>query len=55
LKALLDPKKQEEIKERQRQKVEWLKKNRKDKRLVETLGGMEVDDDAPKACLICQL
>ena len=28
---------------------------RPNKKLVETIGGLELDDDAPKACLICQL
>jgi 3'-phosphoadenosine 5'-phosphosulfate sulfotransferase (PAPS reductase)/FAD synthetase len=31
------------------------KANRGNKRLVETLAGMEEDDDGPKPCLICQL
>jgi len=32
-----------------------LKAQRGNKKLVETLAGLESEDDAPKACLICQL
>jgi 3'-phosphoadenosine 5'-phosphosulfate sulfotransferase (PAPS reductase)/FAD synthetase len=32
-----------------------LRGKRGNKKLVETLGGLEIDDDGPKACLICQL
>jgi hypothetical protein len=55
LHKLIEPKKMADIKERYAKRQEWLKKNRKNKKLVETLGGMEVDEDVPKACLICQL
>lgn len=43
------------IKARHVERTERLKRQRGNRRLVETLGGMENDDSAPKACLICQL
>lgn len=43
------------IKQRYEEKEQRKKRNRKDMKLIETLAGLEVDDDAPKACLICQL
>jgi hypothetical protein len=43
------------IKARHAERVERLKQQRGNRRLVQTLAGMEEEDDAPKACLICQL
>lgn len=43
------------IKQRNEDRQRRLKLNRPNKRLVETLGGLEDEDEAPKACLICQL
>ncbi len=43
------------IKARHAEKLERLKKNRGNKKLVETLGGMEVEIDDSPACLICHL
>jgi 3'-phosphoadenosine 5'-phosphosulfate sulfotransferase (PAPS reductase)/FAD synthetase len=43
------------IKARHAERTERLKRERGDRKLVETLAGMEEDDAAPKACLICQL
>ena len=43
------------IKARYAESEERKKANRGNKKLIEVLGGMEEDDDEPKACLICQL
>jgi hypothetical protein len=43
------------IKRRYAEHEERRKASRGNKRLVEVLGGMEHEDDGPKACLICQL
>jgi len=43
------------IKRRYEERQLRLKKQRSNKPLVQTLGGLEVEDDTPKACLICQL
>jgi 3'-phosphoadenosine 5'-phosphosulfate sulfotransferase (PAPS reductase)/FAD synthetase len=43
------------IKIRHEERQQRLKAQRGNKRLVETLAGLEDDDDGPKACLICQL
>lgn len=44
------------IKKRHEESMERMKKNRPNKRLAETLAGLEdEDDDRSKACLICQL
>jgi hypothetical protein len=43
------------IKRRHEERQQRLKAQRGNKKLVETLAGLELDDDAPKACLICQL
>lgn len=43
------------IKRRHSEIEERRKANRKNRPLVETLAGMEEEDDGPKACLICQL
>ena len=43
------------IKRRYAENEERRKANRGNKRLVELLGGMEEEDDGPRACLICQL
>ncbi len=43
------------IRRRHAEFEERRKANRGNKKLVEILGGMEEEDDGPKACLICQL
>jgi 3'-phosphoadenosine 5'-phosphosulfate sulfotransferase (PAPS reductase)/FAD synthetase len=43
------------IKRRYEERQQRLKAQRGNKRLVQTLGGLEVDEEDPKACLICQL
>jgi hypothetical protein len=43
------------IKRRHEERQQRLKNQRGNKPLVQTLGGLEVEDDTPKACLICQL
>lgn len=43
------------IKRRYEERQQRLKAQRGNRKLVETLAGLELDDDAPKACLICQL
>ena len=43
------------IKRRHEEQIQRLKAHRGNKTLVETIGGLEVEEDAPKACLICQL
>jgi 3'-phosphoadenosine 5'-phosphosulfate sulfotransferase (PAPS reductase)/FAD synthetase len=43
------------IKKRHEERRERLKAQRGNKKLVETLGGLDEGDGAPKACLICQL
>jgi hypothetical protein len=43
------------IKARHALRMERLNQKRGDRKLVETLAGLEEEDDAPKACLICQL
>lgn len=43
------------IKRRYEERKARLKASRGNKKLVETLAGLEDDDDGPKACLICQL
>jgi Phosphoadenosine phosphosulfate reductase family len=43
------------IKTRHAERIERLKRERGDRKLVETLAGLQEEDDAPKACLICQL
>lgn len=55
LTALRKPENLEAIKRRHAEQVARVKKNRPRKKLIETIGGIEPDDDGPKACLICQL
>lgn len=43
------------IKQRFAESEERIRKHRGNKPLVEVLAGLEADDDAPKACLICHL
>lgn len=43
------------IKRRYQERQERLKKQRGNKSLAQTLGGLDVEEDTPKACLICQL
>lgn len=55
LSELRKPENVEGIRRRFAEMQERNRKNRGNRRLVEVLGGMEEEDDAPKACLICQL
>lgn len=55
LTELRKPENIEAIKLRHAEQLERDKKNRPRKKLVETIGGLEPEDDGPKACLICQL
>ena len=55
LSELKKPEVREGILRRHEERKRRLKEQRGNKTLVETLGGLESDDDAPKACLICQL
>ena len=43
------------IKKRHAEYTERMKRNRPNKKLVETFAGLEEEDLTPKACLICQL
>jgi hypothetical protein len=43
------------IKQRFAELEERARKQRGNRPLVEVLAGLEAEDDAPKACLICQL
>ena len=55
LSELKKPEVREGILRRYEERKRRLKKQRANKTLVETLAGLEVEDDGPKACLICQL
>ena len=55
LSELRKPENIEKIKENYKIQQEKLLKNRKNKKLVEVLGGMEVDVLEPAPCLMCQL
>jgi hypothetical protein len=55
LSELKKPEVREAILRRYEERKSRLKANRGNKPLVETLAGVEIDDDGPKACLICQL
>ena len=55
LSELRKPENVAKIKNRYVESEERKKANRGNKRLIEVLGGMEEDDDEPRACLICQL
>lgn len=55
LSELRKPENVAKIKNRYAESEERKKANRRNKRLIEVLGGMEEDDDEPRACLICQL
>jgi hypothetical protein len=55
LRELRKPENVAAIKARHAERMERLKRERCDRRLVETLAGIEEHDDEPKACLICQL
>jgi hypothetical protein len=55
LAELRKPENIEAIKRRHEERQQRLKAQRGNKALVETLGGLDVDDAAPKPCLICQL
>jgi hypothetical protein len=43
------------IKARYAERIERVKHERRNRKLVETLGGLAEEEDTPKACLICQL
>jgi 3'-phosphoadenosine 5'-phosphosulfate sulfotransferase (PAPS reductase)/FAD synthetase len=43
------------IKARYEERIRRARESRENKRLVDTLAGLEEHDDMPKACLICQL
>jgi hypothetical protein len=43
------------IKRRHEERQQRLKNQRGNKPLVQTLGGLDIEEDTPKACLICQL
>jgi 3'-phosphoadenosine 5'-phosphosulfate sulfotransferase (PAPS reductase)/FAD synthetase len=43
------------IKRRYEERQQRLKAQRGNRKLVETIGGLDLDEDEPKACLICQL
>ncbi len=55
LSELRKPENIAKIKARYTESEERKKANRSNKKLIEVLGGMEEDDDEPRACLICQL
>jgi hypothetical protein len=55
LAELRKPENIEAIKQRHEERQQRLKAQRGNKALVETLGGLDIDDAAPKPCLICQL
>jgi 3'-phosphoadenosine 5'-phosphosulfate sulfotransferase (PAPS reductase)/FAD synthetase len=55
LAELRKPENIEKIQRRHAEFEERRKANRGNRKLVELLGGMEEEDDGPKACLICQL
>lgn len=55
LSELKKPEVREAIMRRYEERKRRLKEQRGNKTLVETLAGMETEDDSPKACLICQL
>jgi len=55
LSELKKPENIEKIRERYEARQDREKKNRGNKTLIETLAGLELDNDTPKACLICQL
>ena len=55
LSALRDPKLQQEIKANHAERVKREKARRGSKRLIETLGGYEIENKASNGCLICHL
>lgn len=55
LSELRKPENVAKIKARFDERQERYQKARPNKKLVEVLAGLEVEDDGPKACLICQL
>lgn len=55
LAELQEPQNVAAIKARHAERTERLRRQRGNRKLVETLAGLEEEDDAPKACLICQL
>jgi hypothetical protein len=55
LSEIKKPEVREAIIRRHEERKERLKLQRGNRPLIETLAGLEIDDDTPKACLICQL
>jgi hypothetical protein len=55
LSELRKPENVARIKARHAERTERLKRERGNRRLVETIAGLEEEDESPKACLICQL
>lgn len=55
LSEIKKPEVREAIIQRHREKQIRIREQRGNKPLIETLAGLEVEDDEPKACLICQL
>jgi 3'-phosphoadenosine 5'-phosphosulfate sulfotransferase (PAPS reductase)/FAD synthetase len=55
LSELRKPENADKIRARYLERKERMRKQRGDKKLIETLAGLEDDDGAPTACLICQL
>lgn len=53
--ALRDPKLQEEIKRKYAERQAWLKSRKGNKKLIETMGGVEMEDTSSPSCLICHL
>ena len=44
-----------EIKQKHFERREWLKSRKGNKRLVETFGGIDVEDTPSAGCLVCHL
>lgn len=55
LRELRKPETIEAIKKQHEERQKILRDKRGNRRLIETFGGLELEDDNPKACLICQL
>jgi hypothetical protein len=55
LSELRKPENAAAIKARHGERMERLKRERGNRKLVETIGGLQDEEDGPKACLICQL
>jgi hypothetical protein len=55
LRELRKPENVAAIKARHAERIDRVKLKRGDRKLIETFGDLELEDDTPKACLICQL